>query len=85
MDDTKLEVFKLANGDVRVCATMGPVFIETMHRQLEAEIKERVAQALADQFIKDKGTAIIATIDLKDVLNSAVAKVVTRLSEESRK
>ena len=83
--DPKIEVFARPSGDVEVRTTFNAFFISEIQRRLPEVIVEKAAAALCEKFIADKGTAIIATIDLKDVLNSAVAKVVTRLSEESRK
>lgn len=54
-------------------------------REAMAEAHHLMAKGIADEFLRTKGADVAANIPTTLVLNLAVAEVVKRLGEESRK
>ena len=84
MVEPTIEVFARPSGDVEVRTTFNAFFVAEIQRKLPQEIIDRAAEALVADFLAKRGPAIVASIDLDHVLKLAVAKVVTRLSEEGK-
>lgn len=79
----KTEIVARQDGSYEARVTFDAVFTAEMAQRLPAEIAGRAAEALTAAFIAQHGDKIIASVNLQEVLNLAVAKVVIRLSEEA--